>query len=840
MTQAITRITSTTRERSQGPATVSLAAAVCLALYGAPPAARADSASNADSSSELQEITVTATRRKETVEAVPYSISVVSPEQIAASGAVDIPSLAVQVPGLAMFDYGARFIGAVTPIIRGINATGSPARSFRSFEQAPVGMYVDNSPVAGYFQLEDLNRIEVLRGPQGTLYGAGALGGALRIIPNAPELNTWAGSVEVGGSRIDHSDGTGWTLKSVLNMPIGDQLAIRAWARIAYEPGWILDYGPEVRTNQGSLYGTPVLADPSDPVHSSPIYTSRNDWNWQRTSTERAALLWKPNEAFSAEAAILHSHVAGDGGPLVNPTYAGGVSPIDPNAVFPAGGHYTDFSLIDQPYYRTTNLSSLDLSYDSGFATVASTTSYYTTSGMTMQDSTYDYAGYAGGAYLPYYAGVPTNPRFIYPFQFTDEVQTFSQEVRLVSKADPSNRFDYVVGAFYENTTSHGDWFVTNPGSPQYAVAQGCTGYPSSGPPAYPNCLLISGPNDLTFEQLDKQQFQDRSVFGEVTYHVTPHIQVTAGARHYSQSFTDAQLYDDFAFYSKVPPIPYNSPASKTVGKANVSLEFADRQYVYALWSQGFRRGGANSVPASGPFQESPLLRNYQPDSTDNYETGVKGRLANGLYYAFTGFWINWNHPQISGSLPSGNLAVYNANTARSRGFEFESSGPLLAHGLSYLVGFTYVDATLASDFSLPANNGLGVITPGLLHGESGEQLPGSPKTSVNAALMYDFTLVPAYEASLSVNGVYRSAEALQVAPSVGSLTVQHSSSYTVMNLSATVTHKPWHATCSVTNVLNRQEILAPPSQPNQVDNLTNEYIVNPPREIGLRIGYSF
>ena len=90
------------------------------------------------------------------------------------------------------------------------------------------------------------------------------------------------------------------------------------------------------------------------------------------------------------------------------------------------------------------------------------------------------------------------------------------------------------------------------------------------------------------------------------------------------------------------------------------------------------------------------------------------------------------------------------------------------------------------------------------------------------------------------MNGVYRSAEALQVAPSVGSLTVQHSSSYMVMNLNATVTHKPWHATWYVTNLLNRQEILAPPSQPNEVGNLTNDFIVNPPRELGVRIGYSF
>src|SRR5580692_6410416 len=108
MAFATTRIASIERARGQRSASMSLAAAVCLALYGTPPPARADQASTADPSSELQEITVTATRRTQTVEAVPYGISVVSPEQIAASGAVDIASLAVQVPGLAMFDYGAR------------------------------------------------------------------------------------------------------------------------------------------------------------------------------------------------------------------------------------------------------------------------------------------------------------------------------------------------------------------------------------------------------------------------------------------------------------------------------------------------------------------------------------------------------------------------------------------------------------------------------------------------------------------------------------------------------------------------------------------------------------
>jgi outer membrane receptor protein involved in Fe transport len=159
---------------------------------------------------------------------------------------------------------------------------------------------------------------------------------------------------------------------------------------------------------------------------------------------------------------------------------------------------------------------------------------------------------------------------------------------------------------------------------------------------------------------------------------------------------------------------------------------------------------------------------------------------------------------------------------------------------LSYSVGFAYADAKLTSDFALPANNGTGTIVPGLLAGKAGEQLPGSPKTSVSAALIYDIPVAPEYDLALMANATYRSAVALQVAPTLGSTTVQHSSSYEIMNLNAALNHKPWRATVYVTNVFNKEEILAPPSQPNQVDNLTNDYLVNPPREIGFRMSYSF
>jgi outer membrane receptor protein involved in Fe transport len=110
----------------------------------------------------------------------------------------------------------------------------------------------------------------------------------------------------------------------------------------------------------------------------------------------------------------------------------------------------------------------------------------------------------------------------------------------------------------------------------------------------------------------------------------------------------------------------------------------------------------------------------------------------------------------------------------------------------------------------------------------------------VSAALIYDVNLAPGYDLTLSPNGVYRSATALQLAPSVGTTTIQHSSSYEIVNLNVALKHNAWQATFYVTNLFDKEEILAPPSQPNQLDNLTNDFLVNLPREIGIRLGYKF
>jgi iron complex outermembrane recepter protein len=819
------------------PARTMVSAAVCLALYGMPHFAFAQQ--EASPPNELAEITVTATKREATLESVPYSLSVVSADDLARTGVTDLASLANEVPGLSYYDFGARQSGSEVPIIRGLNASDAQqqGRSFRTFEQSPVGTYIGNSPFDGYLQLDDIQRVEVLRGPQGTLYGAGALGGALRIIPNAPELGVFSGHIDASTGFLAEANHMPYTASAMVNLPIGDTVAFRASAKYAYEPGWIDAYGLLKRTGS-PLTGIPVLADPGDPVNSPGVFYGKNDWNDQNSFTGRASMLWKPNDKFNAELAFIYANVNGDGGPYADPSYPGGAYPIDPRITFPAGSDRQTFSAVDQPFWRRTTLSSLDLSYDAGFATLSSTSSYATTTGFSLSDGTYINGTATAFNSNNYYGGNPLNPRFVEPNLFTDTAHTFDQELRLVSKTSPDSKIDYVVGLFYEDQERVGSWYSPSPGSPERAVTQGCTA-PYYGGASFPDCLLTTGPGDENFTQIDTQNFTDKSEFGELTWHFTSRGQITFGGRHFDQQFTDAQSYLVYTFGTLIPPSPRNAPASKNTWKVNPSYEYAQDQYVYAIWSQGFRRGGANSVPPVGIYKESPLLQTYAPDSVNNYEMGLKGRFANNFSYTFAVFDIRWDKPQISATLPDGNLAVYNANTAESTGFEFETKGPLFLPGLSYSIGGAYADARLTSNFSLPANDGAGVIAPGLISGSAGDQLPGSPKSSVSATIIYDRNIAPGYDLSESLNGIYRSAVPLLLGPQYSAY---QSQAYAIANFSATLSHKPWRLGVYATNLLDKRVVLAP-FIPNNFTNgggLIQNETLNQPREVGIRVSYAF
>jgi len=256
---------------------------------------------------------------------------------------------------------------------------------------------------------------------------------------------------------------------------------------------------------------------------------------------------------------------------------------------------------------------------------------------------------------------------------------------------------------------------------------------------------------------------------------------------------------------------------------------------VYALWSQGFRRGGSNSFGTHPPLPpergENPALLTYVPDTTNNYEIGLKGHFANGLRYAFDVFDIQWDKPQVAGTLPSGNLAVWNAKKAESKGFEFDLTSPLFLSGLSITAGSAYTDAKFTESYSIPAD------ISGNVEGQAGQQLPGSPKVSAAVTINYERNLAPDYHLTVSLNDTYRTAMYLSTFPIVGQTAPLHISALDIANLSASVSHQSWRLGVYVTNVADKRVVLAPGSA---LTELYNDPLINQPREIAVRLAYSF
>jgi outer membrane receptor protein involved in Fe transport len=797
-----------------------VSAAVLLALHVNPGTASAQQLGTAIDS--LGEVLVTASRRQQSTEEVPYSIAVVNPDRIANTGVTDLADLTRQVPGVSMIDTPRRS-GTVFPIIRGLNASPG-AGDFRTFEQTPVGVYIGDSPIDGFFQLDDVERIEVLRGPQGTLYGAGALGGAIRIIPTAPQLASLESKVEARVGTIVHASEPSYAASAMINIPVGETLAFRATASYEDLAGFVDVAGIFELDDDGK----PALADPSDPIGSSGIVYTKVDSNFQETFTGRASLFWQPTDAFTAQLAYLYSDLEGFHGPTINPAFEGGPFVGDPRIILPPGGRSRFLAANTLAYERETDLASLDMSYDFGFATLTSTTSYATTDGVNPGD--FSYSLYRFPQYLGYYAGNPLNPRFIFPYAYTDKAKTFSQEVRLVSNSAPEALLDYVVGLFYQDQNRDGQWIARTPGSPERAQLQGCTGAYYLGS-TFPNCMPQSGPNDLIIDQNDQQEFENRSIYGELTWHATERTDVTAGLRYFETDFVDRQSLDLYAWGIFTPADTIESPASDVIWKLGVSQEYLPEHHWYALWSQGFRRGGANAVPLEGPFADNPDLRTYDSDFVDNYEIGVKGHFENGLSYAFDVFYILWDSPQVGGTTPTTNFAVWNANEAVSQGFELDLTAPI-GNGFTLSLGGAYADAAFSEDYLIPSSFGPIV-------GRDGEQLPLSPKYSAAVTLEYDRNLANGASLNVSLNDTYRSSMTLSTFPVINTPPAE-AEEMNIVNAAVTISRDDWSAGLYVTNLTDEYIVL----QPGAPDPLSNDLYYNTtisrPREIFLRLGYSF
>ncbi len=752
---------------------------------------------------ELAPITVTAQGREEDILDVPYNISAVSGDTIEESNILDTAELMRSVPGVGVIDRGARNSSVVSGIrIRGLNVDSSALGDYAVSATSTVATYVDKTPLLANFLLSDIERVEVLRGPQGTLYGSGALGGAVRFILREPETDAFSGRVSLSGSSVDHSDGIGGSASATLNIPLADTLALRLNTTINDFPG-VTDYR-NVYVLDGQ--GTPVA--PGGTLSNDAVYRNKKDADTVEQSYGRASLLWRPSDTLDLTLSYM-AQADQFGGRRATTLGSDG-----------AGVPYRDLevgSIQLEPASRHVNLTSLEANVDLGFATLTSSTAHYNHEGDITSENTGFYAqnGWLAAFYYNYPRPMASAVR-----GYGDKA--FTQEFRLTSKQ--GERFDYVLGAYYQDQKRR---------SSQDSFLRGFKQWWDAAYPAFADAVI----DDQDYLYRQRENFKETAFYGELTWHATDTVQFTGGFRHFrDESVTHVEqttgLYSGFHESSASRG---TEDASDTLFKGNVSWRFSPSNQLYATISEGYRRGGTNGTPTTGFFAEDPAWITYKADSVRNYEFGIKGAI-NRMTYNANVFYVDWKDPQInSASTNWGFFAVQNADKASTRGLELELAGGF-GDGFAYGLGYTYTDAQLEAD-ALAADGAY-------LIGVKGDSLPGVSKHRFNANGSYGFEVASGL---LTFRGdIYYQSEmrnALSQSPRFNT----DLDGFTILNASMTYSRNNWDTTLWIKNIGNVDavsgvytELYMGTSPAQNYFGNGSKALVTLPRTVGITASYKF
>lgn len=746
---------------------------------------------------ELEAVTVTAQGREQDILKVPYNISVVSGDTIEQDHILDTAELMRRVPGVGVVDRGPRNSNVVSGIrIRGLNVDSSALGDYAVGASATVATYVDNTPLFANFLLSDINRVEVLRGPQGTLYGSGALGGAVRYLMNKPYLDGFSGKVSLSASSADHSDGIGKSGTVTLNIPLASSLALRFNGTLNRFPG-VTDYrNVYVLDDQG----TPVA--PNGVLDQRAKYRDKKDADNVDQSYARVALLWKPNDSF--DLTLSHMTQADNFGGRRGTTLG----------TDGYGVPYKDLQIGSvqlEPAKRHVHLTSLEANVDLGFATLTSSTSSYDQRGDITSENTGFYAQNNWLATLYYN----------YPRPMASAVRgygdkAFIQELRLVSR--DNENFSYVAGVFYENQHRN---------SRQDSYLRGFKQWWDAAYPAF--AASVADDHDFLYRQ--NEHFRESAAYGELTWHATDTLDFTGGVRYFRDK-TITDVHQVTGLYSTIRE-GSDSHGSETdsrfLFKGNVSWTFTPNNQLYATISEGYRRGGTNGIPTTGNFAEDPAWATYKPDTVRNYDIGIKGRAGRTTYNADV-FYVDWKNPQINSSTTLwGFFAVQNVTKATTRGVELNMQSSI-GKAFSYGLGYTYTDATLAKAAEAPDD--AYEIAP------SGTRLPGSPKHRVNAWASYG---VPVGQGFFTVRGDAYAQSSAENALSQSPKFHAKLPGFSLFNLSATYSRDSWDLTLWMKNVTNQAAVTGIYTQQYMGTSPAQHYygngskaLVTLPRTVGL------
>ncbi len=822
-----------------------IALAVSSILAGGTQAAHAQDTPSAT----LGEVVVTATRREQSVQDIPFNISAVSGESLEKAHIIDAVDALRSMPGISVQDRGYRNsgMGSNGIVIRGINVDSGTWGDVPLAAVPTVATYIDNTALYGNFILKDIERVEVLRGPQGTLYGSGSLAGNVRYIMKKPDLSGFSGEASVSYGQTDGSDGYNLNPDIMLNMPVGETFAIRLNAGMIDNDG-IVDY-PNLYELDAN--GDPVVAT-GDVINDTPVFTSRKDVDTVDIKYGRVSALFAPTDTFNA---LLSYQRQED--------EIGGRRQVTRGDNLINGGQYGEYefgAIQLEPASREVELAALELEMELGFATLASSTSYYEHTGTGISDNS---GVYARNGWFAFYG---SSPRPIAQAERFYDDSALTQELRLVSTGD--NHIDWTAGLYYTDQDS-------DLGQNSYLV----------GYLPYVNAIDLYGLAPFTTEQdflfRRNQKYEEMALFGEATFDLGERFELTVGGRWFDNQ-VDVDALVDVPFYPNPPGVAAESISdSDFLFKGNLAWDLTEDSMLYATFSQGYRHAGANAVPTSDKYAENPAFFTFNADSVDNYEIGYKGATGR-LNYAVDVYYTDWKDPQLNTSTSNwGFFGVINGESARTQGFEVELSGNL-TDSLSYSLGYTFADAELTADVFQPAGNFYG---SGFLYDDrvaaDGDRLPGTAEHVFNVSLRHDMALANGIEVSTVLSGYYQSDSinslgddncltefsafgvcedspsptAGTTAPRIYAPTSIYSRSYTeidsfqIWHLSATFSKKSWSASAYVKNLFNDEGTtgVAPfaafgsnvsPAQRYDGNN-SRDYIALP-RTFGLALSYRF
>ena len=651
----------------------------------------------------IEEIVVTAQKRSESLQKVPISVQAINGEQLKQLNITNADDYIKFLPSVSVQKSGPGF----SPVyFRGV---ASGENNNHSGPLPSVGTYLDEQPITTIqgaldIHLYDIQRIEALAGPQGTLYGASSQAGTIKIITNKPELGVTKGAVDVGVNVVDHG-GVGGTVEGFVNAPLGDKLAIRLVGWYQRDGGYI-----------DNVAGSRVFPTSGATVNNNGLV--KNNYNPVDTYGARAALKIELNDSWTVTPLVMAQEQKSKGGFAYDPT----VGDLKIQRYFPES---SKDRWLQAALTIEGKIGRFDLTYAGSYLTRKDETQ------SDYSDYSFSYDSCCGyGSYWVDNSGAPlANPgqRIL----GKDGYAKISQELRIASPKE--DRLRFIGGIFYQRQRHN----IT-----QKYIIDG-----------FADSLQIPNNSTPDLIWLTQQQRVDRdyAAFGEVSFDLTDKLTALGGFRvfHYNNSLAGFFGYsagfssgtgEAACFKAAVRP---DSPCTNVdkatkdtdaIYKGNLTYKFDDEKLAYFTYSRGFRPGGVNRRGTLDP---------YASDFLDNFEIGWKTSwLDNRLRFNGAAYIEKWKGVQFSRVGANGLTEIGNAGNATIKGFEFDITGKL-SQEFTVNVAASYNDATLDKNFCRSTDptftcTGLGTDgKPNRILAAKGTQLPTTPKFKGTARLRY-------------------------------------------------------------------------------------------------------